>query len=510
MPLQMTSQRTLPQRKILSMASSGNPFETPGACPFVALELDRDKRADKPDYRHRCFAEPTPAPRSIAHQEAYCLSPKFSACPVFQDWAVRAAARPVNAGGAGAAGAAAGAAVARAAAQTSPPEEEQPEDTTPPAAATAPSDWPTAQPVQQPESAPDDQAVPAIESPGADSFDPAAGQPVDAAQDWTASAAAEPPDQDSVIADLPEDASVTTAGAEIAAAAAATTGMSPALASPPTFATTGWEAGEEESEQLGAFDVPPEPYSSYGEPDARYGEPDAGDPEPPVVAGYVPPPAKPGQPAPASEPFAEADAAVPGFLAGRSSRQPAAASRAAATASFSGPPEPPRENVSRDEIVPSWEIDGRYGAEAPRDKGNGGGSRLDGVLTAIAVVAILALGIGAVVFLPGLLNKSPAHTPGPSLAIPSVQPSAVPSVLGTVTPSLEPSAQASAEPSAPASVAPVGSPRLYKIKARDTLAHIAKKFGVTVQDILDANLDITNPNNIFVGQIIVIPPAPGS
>src|SRR3954451_24622018 len=78
------------------MAAQSTPFETPRACPFVALELDRDKRSDRPDYRHRCFAEPTPAPRSIAHQEAYCLSPNFSACPVFQDWAVRAAAHPVE------------------------------------------------------------------------------------------------------------------------------------------------------------------------------------------------------------------------------------------------------------------------------------------------------------------------------------------------------------------------------------------------------------------------------
>src|SRR5687767_294475 len=79
------------------MAASGNPYDGPKACPFVALELDRDRRSERPDYRHRCFAEPTPAPRSIAHQEAYCLSPDFSGCPIFQDWALRAAARPVGA-----------------------------------------------------------------------------------------------------------------------------------------------------------------------------------------------------------------------------------------------------------------------------------------------------------------------------------------------------------------------------------------------------------------------------
>jgi len=66
------------------------------ACPFVAFDDDRDARSTAPDHRHRCFAEPVPAPRAIAHQEAYCLSPAFAVCPAFQDWARReaAAARP--------------------------------------------------------------------------------------------------------------------------------------------------------------------------------------------------------------------------------------------------------------------------------------------------------------------------------------------------------------------------------------------------------------------------------
>ena len=66
------------------------------ACPFVAFEDDRDGRALAPDHRHRCFAEPRPAPRALAHQEAYCLSSAFAVCPTFQDWARReaAAARP--------------------------------------------------------------------------------------------------------------------------------------------------------------------------------------------------------------------------------------------------------------------------------------------------------------------------------------------------------------------------------------------------------------------------------
>ncbi len=63
------------------------------ACPFVAFEDDRDGRSMRPDHRHRCFAELRPAPRATAHQEAFCLSAGFAACPTFVDWARREAAR---------------------------------------------------------------------------------------------------------------------------------------------------------------------------------------------------------------------------------------------------------------------------------------------------------------------------------------------------------------------------------------------------------------------------------
>ena len=65
------------------------------ACPFVAFEDDRDERADRPDHRHRCFAEAEPAPRALAHQEAYCLSSAFPVCPTFQEWARREAAHAI-------------------------------------------------------------------------------------------------------------------------------------------------------------------------------------------------------------------------------------------------------------------------------------------------------------------------------------------------------------------------------------------------------------------------------
>jgi len=73
------------------------------ACPFVAFEDDRDERASVPDRRHRCYAESRPAPRALAHQEAYCLSSAFPVCPTFQDWARREAARARDAADAAAA-----------------------------------------------------------------------------------------------------------------------------------------------------------------------------------------------------------------------------------------------------------------------------------------------------------------------------------------------------------------------------------------------------------------------
>ena len=109
---------------IAPMSERGLPTEGAPACPFVAFEDDRDGRSTAPDHRHRCFAEPRPAPRALAHQEAYCLSSAFAVCPTFQDWARReaAAARPA------------------AASQSARPREEPPESRPVPPPARAPYD----------------------------------------------------------------------------------------------------------------------------------------------------------------------------------------------------------------------------------------------------------------------------------------------------------------------------------------------------------------------------------
>ncbi|HET7676848.1 MAG TPA: LysM peptidoglycan-binding domain-containing protein [Candidatus Limnocylindrales bacterium] len=82
------------------MTETGRPAaDLATACPFVAFEADRDRRSTQPDHRHRCYAEVRPAPRALAHQANYCLAAAFPACPTFQDWAAREAARSVPAAG---------------------------------------------------------------------------------------------------------------------------------------------------------------------------------------------------------------------------------------------------------------------------------------------------------------------------------------------------------------------------------------------------------------------------
>ncbi|MFO1540784.1 MAG: LysM peptidoglycan-binding domain-containing protein [Chloroflexota bacterium] len=65
---------------------------TPAACPFLALEEDRDRRAAGPDGRHRCYAQADPLPPSLAWQRSWCMAPIFSGCSIFLAWAARAAA----------------------------------------------------------------------------------------------------------------------------------------------------------------------------------------------------------------------------------------------------------------------------------------------------------------------------------------------------------------------------------------------------------------------------------
>src|SRR5262249_43352985 len=104
----------------------------------------------------------------------------------------------------------------------------------------------------------------------------------------------------------------------------------------------------------------------------------------------------------------------------------------------------------------------------------------------IAVMAV-AIGLLAVLlffFAPGILNLGGGGG-GSGGASPS--PSAAPSI------SFEPT-----EPPAP-------TPVVYTIKKGDTLSKVAKAHGITLDELLQANPSIKNPNKVSEGQQIVIP-----
>jgi hypothetical protein len=75
-------------------AAGSSPRAGPSVCPFVALAEDRDRRADAPDERNRCYAERAPRRRDLSYQAEYCYSPGFASCSIFLAWAARNAAEP--------------------------------------------------------------------------------------------------------------------------------------------------------------------------------------------------------------------------------------------------------------------------------------------------------------------------------------------------------------------------------------------------------------------------------
>jgi LysM repeat protein len=115
--------------------------------------------------------------------------------------------------------------------------------------------------------------------------------------------------------------------------------------------------------------------------------------------------------------------------------------------------------------------------------------RLGPLAAALVVLIIAALALFLVV---------------PALLIPGANTGAGPGSSASASASA--SAAASAAPATPA--AP--TPQVYVIKQGDTLSKIAKKFGISVDELLAANTTtIKDPNKIGLGQQIIIP-VPGA
>jgi len=66
-------------------------------CPFIATGADSSKRSSRPNVGHSCFATRPAEPIDLQRQGDVCLTPTFTACPIFLAWASREAAQTIDA-----------------------------------------------------------------------------------------------------------------------------------------------------------------------------------------------------------------------------------------------------------------------------------------------------------------------------------------------------------------------------------------------------------------------------
>jgi nucleoid-associated protein YgaU len=413
------------------------------ACPFVAFEDDRDERASVPDHRHRCYADQRPAPRALAHQEAYCLSSAFPVCPTFQDWARREAARSRDAAPSAPSASAGMNRAATGAAESMP-------------------DQGTAEPI----------------AAGSAGLAGDGARVADASRAWSGDVVGDDP---SVGTDRPGRETDGRHGDDLV------------RRNPPRdwAAPPPWLASAERRDDGG--EPPPFLERRSSEP----GQGLAGSPADRLAGG--PPPARRDDDGSWSTDSRSAAALAAGAGAGTAS--------GAAPAGAGRRPSPPidddrdeggeiseggeeRRPARRPRAYaqhlggpdgPDWERPRRYEAY-PTIRSRVGLPAVPRILGLFGLVVVLAL---ALFLLPGILNLGgKAGGPGASSgASQAPQPSA----------SLAPT-----EPPAP-------TPVLYTIKKGDTLSKVAKAHGITIEELMAANPAIKNPDRISEGQQITIP-----
>src|SRR5450759_2689041 len=418
-------------------------------CPFVAFDDDRDHRSDAPDHQHRCFAESPAASRALAHQAAYCLSSSFPGCPTFIDWARREAAPPKD-----------------------EPIRTLRETPTAPRQAERSGDA-----VGRP-SAP--QAAPAM-------------PPRPRRADWTA-----PPPW------APNAGTAAGPGAGAAVGPGAGPGRSideDAEASPGLGAWSGSALGGLAASAGPADDEPARPVAPPADVDR---EPEFVLPEaaaPAFLAGrasrrnqvdeapFLPADLDASRGTPRAEPSrGEAVGYTPGDpsrrVPGRDRDRDRAIERAPDRAVERAP-----DRAVLDPAAPSWERPRRFEGY-PSLKSSGGGIA---ALPRLFLYGLIVLIVGIALFATPFLLRGLTGGDGGATASPT------------------PLASASPGASAASSATPAASPGLtvYTVAAGDNLSLIAKKFGVTTDQIMKANPQITNRDKIALGAQLVIPAAVG-
>lgn len=82
-----------------------------------------------------------------------------------------------------------------------------------------------------------------------------------------------------------------------------------------------------------------------------------------------------------------------------------------------------------------------------------------------------------------------------------------PHVVPTPTPVVTPAPSVTPSPEVIPTPVPTPAPITYRVRQGDTLGRIATRFKRTIGQLVTANTDITDPNHIEIGQLIMIPPA---
>jgi len=130
---------------------------------------------------------------------------------------------------------------------------------------------------------------------------------------------------------------------------------------------------------------------------------------------------------------------------------------------------------------------------------------------------VLALGVGAAAVAAGIVNLD-APPPTASEAAASPSPSTTGRPTSTPRPAPSPTVEPTPSPTAVPTAAPTPAPTpvptpvatplpaqtTYVVQGGDTLAAIADQFGTTVAALQAAN-GIEDPNEIVIGQVLVIP-----
>lgn len=149
------------------------------------------------------------------------------------------------------------------------------------------------------------------------------------------------------------------------------------------------------------------------------------------------------------------------------------------------------------------------------------------------LLILLVLGVLTACTRPARNDTSATPTPGaiqPTIDPALVTPIVPPTIQPTVDPNV-PVAQPTVDPNVPVATVDPNVPTVdpattpvavetpttgstasgtYQVQAGDTMGKIAEQLGITLQDLLAANPQITNPDSIQVGDVINLPGATGA